>query len=136
MTTIIDKKPPLFRCVDRHVARLPDFFLPKAENVIVVEPEFLRVIQLPIWSDYPLGWSMVDIIRGRSHDGKLEVAKLGEYWVIGRTDQDNLEVMETVIEFFGAAPICSRTPRDAMLIAESCHPEVHLPIGARWTRFK
>jgi hypothetical protein len=135
MTKVIEKEPQLYRCVDRDEARLPDFFLPEAIGVIVAGPEFIRAIELPLWSDYPVGWSMVDEVRGRSHDGKLEVAKLGEYWFIGRRGKDH-EVSETVVESFGAVPICTRTPPDAMLLAEQCHPEVHLPIGAHWAKFK
>ncbi len=129
------RAPEIIRFVDRDEARLPDFFLPKAIGVIVAEPEFIRAIELPLWSDYPIGWSMVDEVRGQSHHCKLEVAKLGEYWFIGRKGRD-LEVSETVVESFEAAPICARTPRDAMLVAEHCHPEVRLPIGARWLKFK
>jgi len=135
MTTVIEKEPRLIRCFDRDEAQLPDFFLPKAKGVVVAEPEFIRANELPLWSDYPIGWSMVDEVRGQSHDGNLEVAKLGEYWFIGRRGKE-YEVSETVVESFGGAPICARTPRDAMLLAEQCHPEVHLPIGARWTKFK
>jgi len=95
MTTVIEKEPQLIHCVDRDEARLPDFFSSKAIGVTVAEPEFMRAIELPLWSDYPLGWSMVDEVRGRSHDGKPEVAKLGEYWFIGRKGKDH-EISETV----------------------------------------
>ena len=94
----------------------------------------MRAIELPLWSDYPLGSTMVDEVRGQSHDRKLEVAKLGEYWFIGRRGKDH-EVSETVVEAFGAVPICTRTTRDAMLLAEHCQPEVRLPIGACWAKF-
>jgi hypothetical protein len=135
MTTGIQKEPLLVRCVDRDEARLPDFFLPEAVGVIVAEPEFMRAIELPLWSDYPLGWSMTDEVRGQSHDCNLEVTKLGEYWFVGRKGKDH-EISETVVEAFGAAPICTRTPRDAMLLAQHSHPEVRLPIGAHWLKFK
>ena len=107
MTTVIENELQLYRFVDRDEARLPDFFLPKAIGVIVAGPEFMRAIELPLWSDYPIGWSMVDEVRGQSHDRKLEVAKLGEYWFIGRRGKDH-EVSETVVEAFGAVPMARR----------------------------
>ena len=79
---------------------------------------------------------MLDYNRGKSTEGKLEVAKLGEYWFIGRRDSEYDEVKETIVEVFGKALICARTPCEAMLIAEYCHPEVRLPIGAGWVKFK
>ena len=47
----------LLRFVDRDDARLPGFFLPKANGVVVAEADLLRAVELPLWLDYPVGWS-------------------------------------------------------------------------------
>ena len=131
-----ETKQQLICFVDRHEAQFPDFLLLKATGVIVPGPDFLRAVELPLWIDYPLGWNMVDAIRGRSHDGKLEVAKLGEYWFVGRREWDFDVVTETIVEPFGQNPIGTRTSLEAMLVAEHCHPAMRLPIGAKWHHFK
>jgi hypothetical protein len=135
MTSRNERVLKLYGFLDRAAARLPDFFLPKAKGVLLAEADLLRAVELPLWLDYPLGWSMLDTNWGRSHDRKLEVAKLGEYWFVGRRTGWDAEVSETVVESFGQVPVCSRAVRDAMLIAEHCHPEVRLPIGAHWLKF-
>jgi hypothetical protein len=128
--TANDATPQTFYCfVDRDAARMPDFFLPNSPGVLVMETDF-------IGTDLPKGWTLVDTNRGKSHDGKLEVAKLGEYWFIGRRREDWDAVSETVVEAFGQVPICTRTCCDAMLLAEHCHPEVNLPVGAHWIGFE
>jgi hypothetical protein len=125
-----------FYCfIDRSVARVPDFFLPKAPGVLVMETDFLKA-EVPLWLDYPVGWTLVDRNRGKSRDGKLEVAQLGEFWFIGRRTDPYSHVSETVVEAFGEVPVCTRTCQDAMMLAERCHPEVALPIGACWIRFE
>jgi len=134
MTSNDEKAPQLFRFVNREDAKLPDFFLPKATGLLVAEADLLQAVILPFWLDYPVGWSMLDAHRGQSHDGKLEVAKLGHYWYIGRRRGRDEPVSETVVEAFGQVPICTRTCFDAMLVAEHCHPEVNLPLGAHWMR--
>jgi hypothetical protein len=126
--------PGLFRCVDRVEARLPDFFLPQAPGVIVAGADFLCAPKPPLSSDHAIGWSMVDVNRWRSHDRALEVAKLGEYWFIGRRELYG-EITDTIVEAFGQTPICTRLPQDAIIVAERCNPDVNLPIGATWIRF-
>jgi hypothetical protein len=61
---------------------------------------------------------MVSENRGRSQNGKLEVAKLGLYWFIGRRQSDFEPIRETIVESFGQAPICTHRPCEAMLVAE------------------
>ncbi len=122
------------RFVDRDKARLPDFFLRGAKGVVVAGAGLLRAAELPLWLDCPLGWSTVDENCGRSCGGELEVARLGDYWFIGRMGQDET-ISETVVEAFGQVPICARACGDAMLLAEHCHPSLHLPIGAQWVKF-
>ena len=118
-----------FLCVDRDVARLPDFFVPRATVVNVAESDLLHDSELAIWLDYPLGWSMVSETRGRFQNGMLEVAKLGLYWFIGRRQHDFEPITETIVEPFGPAPICTQTACEAMLVAGYCHPAMHLPVG-------
>jgi hypothetical protein len=125
-----------FLCVDRNDAHLPDFFASRATAVIVAGPDLLHAFEFPIWLDYPLGWTMVSENRGRSQNGKLEVAKLGLYWFIGRGQSDSEPIRETIVEAFGQAPICTRTPCEAMLVAEGCHASLLcFSIGAQWARF-
>jgi len=125
-----------FLCVDRHDARLPDFFAARATAVIVATPDLLHAFELAIWLDYPLGWTMVSENRGRSQNGKLEVAKLGLYWFIGRRQSDFEPIRETIVESFGQAPICTHRPCEAMLVAEGCHASLlRFSIGAQWVRF-
>jgi hypothetical protein len=125
-----------FLCVDRHDARLPDFFAPRATAVIVAGSELLQAFELAIWLDYPLGWTMVSEIRGRSQNGKLEVAKLGLYWFIGRRQSDCQPISETIVEAFGQAPMCTHTPCAAMLAAEGCDANLlRFSIGMQWARF-
>lgn len=128
--------PQKFYCyVDRYAARVPHFFLPEAPGVLVAGADLLGA-ELPLWLDYPVGWTLVDVNRGKSHDGKLEIAMLGgEYWFIGRNADRDLRISETVVEAFGKVPICARTCRDAMMLAEHCHPEIRLAIGAAWVKF-
>jgi len=127
--------PELYRCVDRAEASLPDFFLPQAPGVIVASADFLRATKPSLSPDHGTGWSMVDVNRWQSHDSALEVAKLGEYWFIGRRELYG-KITDTIVEAFGRAPICTRSSSDAIIVAERCHPEVHLPIGAKWVRFE
>jgi len=128
---------PTFYCfVERRAAKLPDFFLPDAPGVIVLETDFLKE-ELPLWLDYPVGWTLVDWNRGKSHHGKLEVANLGEYWFIGqRYDDYHTKITKTVVEAFGNVPICARTSQEAMMLAERCNQDVcRLSIGALWLEF-
>ena len=128
-----------FLCVDRDVARLPDFFVPRATVVNVAEPDLLHDFEFAIWLDYPLGWTMVSKNRGRSQNGMLEVAKLGLYWFIGRRRQYDFEpITETIVEPLGPvpAPICTQTPCEAMLVAERCYSSLlQFPIGVQWAKF-
>jgi hypothetical protein len=130
-----EKAPQLYCFVDRDDAKLARFFLPKAIGVLVAEADFLRAIELPLWLDYPMRWTMLDTNWGQSHDGKLEVAKLGEYWFIGRRGRNQITVSETVVEAFVQVPIGTPTCCDAMLVAEHCRSEVvNLPVGAHWIK--
>lgn len=126
----------LFVCVDRNEARLPNFFCSQAPVAIVLGSEMLGPLQLPIWLDYPVGWTMVAENRGRSERGKLEIAKLGLYWFVGRRLSEFEIITETIVEAFGHAPICAHTPCDAMLIAEGFHlASESFSIGAGWEKF-
>ena len=101
----------------------------------VAEPDLLHDFEFAIWLDYPLGWSMVSQNQWRSENGKLEVAKLGLYCFIGRRQHEFEPMTETIVEPFGPAPICTRTPCEAMLIAERCYSSLlRFPIGVQWAQ--
>lgn len=121
--------------VDRDEAKLPDFFLPRANAVVVAGMGLMRVAELSHGPHRKLDWRMMDANWAQSLHGDLEVAKLGDYWFIGRKGRD-VRISETIVEAFGQIPICTHTCRDAMLLAEYCRPKVGWPLSGHWMKFQ
>jgi hypothetical protein len=124
-----------FRFVVRDQARLPDFFLPEAEGVAVAGTDLMRAAELSHGPHRKLRWRMMNENWGRSADGDLEVAKLGDYWFITRKRGD-LKASETLVEAFGRAPFCTAECRGAMLLAEYCNPKVGRLLPGHWMKIQ
>jgi hypothetical protein len=129
------RAPEIIRFVDRDEAKLPDFFLPRANGVVVAGMDLMRAAELSHGPDRKLDWRMMDANWAQSLHGDLEVAKFGNHWFIGRKGRD-LIISETLVEAFGKIPVCTPTSRDAMLLAEYCHPEVGWPLPGHWMKFQ
>ena len=135
MIPIAKRAPGTLRFVDRDEAKLPDFFLPRADGVVVAGMHLMRVAELSHGPYRKLDWRMMDANWAQSLHGDLGVAKLGDHWFIGRKGCD-VRISEILVEAFGERPVCTPSCRDAMLLAEYCHPKVGRPLPGFWMKFQ
>ena len=135
--------PQLFECfIDRTEALLPEFFPREAKGAVVAGPDLIRELE-----DYPdshESWGWEASIDGnafrRSYvdrsslpaiiDGELKIERGGGFWYIRR--EFDPERNQALVVAFENVPICTRTFRDAIRLAEHCHPETRAPMAGFW----
>lgn len=125
--------PQLFEFIDRTRSGLPEHFLSKAKGVAVACPDLIR--GLDDFSNSDNSWIH---IPGSYGDGyardfpedniTLLVNQLGEFWYIQRMIVGNNSDLQELVFAFESLPICTRTFKDAMRLAEHCHPETRAPL--------
>jgi hypothetical protein len=133
--------PQLFECfIDRAEANLPEFFPKEAKGAVVAGPDLIR--ELEDYSDSHESWSW-DASVDNAHfrcgyvdrddpnvDGELDIIQQAEFWYIYRVF-DPCRTQALVVAFENV-PVCTRTFRDAIRLAEHCHPETRAPMAGFW----
>jgi hypothetical protein len=132
--------PQLFECfIDRAEANLPEFFPKEAKGAVVAGPDLIRGLEDYSGSHESWGWeASVDgvafrrayIDRPEIIDGELNIEQGGEFWYIYRQfDPCRTQVLVVAFE---NVPICTRTFRDAIRLAEHCCPVTREPMAGYW----
>ncbi|SHG24099.1 hypothetical protein [Bradyrhizobium erythrophlei] len=134
--------PQLFECfIDRAQAVLPEHFPREAKGAVVAGPDLVRGLE-----DYPdsyesWGWRastdgtgfeccFVDRDCPKRHAVYLEIERRGEFWYIWRDFERG--GCQALVVAFENVPICTRTFRDAIRLAEHCHPVARAPMAGFW----
>jgi len=135
--------PQLFeRFIDRTEALPPEFFPREAKGAVVAGPDLIRELE-----DYPdshESWGWEASIDGNAFrrgyvdlsfppaiiDGELDIERRGDFWYIYRQfDPCRTQVLVVAFE---NVPVCTRTFRDAIRLAEHCHSETRAPMAGFW----
>jgi hypothetical protein len=131
------------KILDRHKARLPDWFLPFARGVAIPSYRLLHQIGYRRGMPRPHGWceSNDGFFRlGMGIGTKLIVRQCDdldlwtvERWtgLLGNAELWGPEVDEVLVLNFGATPIFTREASAAMVLARHCHVTGPLP-RLRW----
>jgi hypothetical protein len=131
----------LFECdIDRSRTKLPDNYLPDAPGVLIAGKDMLRAAGYVPRSYHPHGWTPGEpgtfLRRHSPHSGhKLWVRKCGKFWIIERSMDLNAghrRDIEALIFASGLRPICTRTYKAAMWLAEHCDPIPCAPLAGHW----
>jgi hypothetical protein len=132
--------PQLFECfVDRAEANLPEFFPKEAKGAVVAGPDLIRGLEDYSGSHESWGWeASVDgtafecfLPNDRPGiDVYLDIEQRGELWYIRR--QIGNDITQALVVAFENVPICTRTFRDAIRLAEHCHPDTRAPMAGCW----
>jgi hypothetical protein len=135
--------PQLFECfMDRAQANLPPFFPAEAKGAVVAGPDLIR--ELEDYSNSYESWGWEASVDGTAFrrgyvdrnfppkiiDGELQIIRQGELWYIYR-EFDPCRTQALVVAFENV-PICTRTFRDAIRLAEHCHPDTRAPMPGFW----
>jgi hypothetical protein len=136
--------PQLFECfIDRAQANLPDYFPQEAKGAVVAGPDLIRPLEDYSDSYGSWGWERsvdgthfrrgyVDLNSspGKIIDGELQIVQRGDFWYIYREfDPCRAQALVVAFEY---VPICTRTFRDAIRLAEHCHPDTRAPMAGCW----
>jgi hypothetical protein len=134
--------PQLFECfIDRAEADLPELFPKEAKGAVVAGPDVIRGLE--DYSDSYESWGWKATIDGtaffRDPVGRdlpdkeaafLEIEQRGQFWYIWRhSDTGGPQVLVVAFE---NVPICTRTFREAIRLAEHCHPDTRAPMPGFW----
>jgi hypothetical protein len=134
--------PQLFeRFVDRAQAGLPEDFLLAARGIVVAGPDLIG--GLDDISDFDESPSWIPSCEGVTFhrdlpdvNGGLLVYRIGEFWypqVILVRENNRAEYWALVVAFENV-PICARTSKDAIRLAEHCHPVTRAPMAGCWVK--
>jgi hypothetical protein len=135
--------PHLFeRFIDRSQTKMPDDYLPAAPGVLIAGKDMLRAAGYAPRSYHPYGWTPGEtgtFMRRRMRDGDhtLWVRKCGSFWIIERSidlDAGERREIEALVFTSELRPICTRTRKAAMWLAEHCDPIPCAPVEGHWVR--
>lgn len=123
--------------IDRHEARLPEWFVPLARGVAIPSNKFLRQVGHRDGMDRPGNWreTSCDFFRWEDRQQKLIVRRSEneDLWTVERWNWigRGSEVDEVLVFTFGWTPILTRCYQSAMRLAMHCHINGPLPC-TRW----
>lgn len=138
-----EAEPQLFEFIDRAQSGLPEHFLSTAKEVAVAGPDLIRELEDYSGSYKSWGWIagadgtsfQVGYVDRVSPDQQavlvgIHIEQRGEFWYIRRyIDGRGYQVLVVAFEY---VPICTRTFRDAIRLAEHCHPVTRAPMPGCW----
>jgi hypothetical protein len=133
--------PQLFeRFIDRADANLPEFFHEYAKGALIAGPDLIR--RSEDYSDSYESWGWERSIDGTAFrraspiiDGELNITQRGDFWYIYR--ENKLDgTPQALVVAFEDVPICTRTFRDAIRLAEHCHPIARAPMPGYWLNLR
>jgi hypothetical protein len=132
--------PQLFECfIDRAEAHLPEFFHEWAKGALIAGPGLIRSLADYSGSYESWGWerSVGAAFRrpSKTNYGELNITKGGEFWYIYR-ENDLTCITQALVVAFEDVPICTRTFRDAIRLAEHCHPIARAPMPGYWLNLR
>jgi hypothetical protein len=126
--------------IDRAEADLPEFFPQEAKGALVAGPALVGPLEDYAASYEAWGWERstdgTHFRRGYIDradpfvDGELNIEQRGDLWYIYR--QSDPCRHQALVVAFENVPICTRTFRDAIRLAEHCHPETRAPMAGFW----
>ena len=133
--------PQLFECfLDRAEAHLPEFFHEWAKGALVAGPDLIRPLE--DYSDSYESWGWERSIDGtdfrrfaKDIDGELNITQRGDFWYIYR-ENDLAGTSQALVFAFEDVPICTRTFRDAIRLAEHCYPVARAPMAGYWLNLR
>ncbi len=126
--------PQLFEFIDRTRSGLPDHFLSEAQGVAIACPDLFR--GRDDFSNSDSSWIHMFSSPGDGYGRDFPetnivslVNQLGDFWYIQRLIVgEHTSDFQELVTAFGNVPICTTTLKDAMRLAEHCHPETHSPL--------
>ena len=136
----VEVTPKLFeRFVEREESGLPTDVLPGARGALVAGEDLLKAAGHFPGSEWPEGWSKAasaDCFHRCCEETKyiLEVDKIGDRWLVLRTNALLAENLEALVLAFEQVPICTNTFQEAMRLADHCHPDPGQTVGGCWVK--
>jgi hypothetical protein len=117
--TFLSQRSPfvIAEVVPRHETHLPDQFCPWAPAIVIPGAYLMKQVT----QDDPAGWECAapGLYQKRFAGNKVNATSVGELWIVERQAEEVLTYM------FGPLPVLTRTPQQAMQLAEYC--QTHLP---------